>query len=111
MDDPSDPAESQRAKRDDLSAIAREQQDAVWGEEDGARGRGAPGMDALLGQVGPKGTIDSQLRGITRTQRGADREVPFGTAVPGTGRYLLLLIVGTIAVVGVLLFLLGWLAV
>lgn len=106
--DPQEQVEGDRARREDLAAIAREQEAAAWGTDPGTRSGGV-GVGLLMGELGPKGTVGAQLRSVTRAQRQAGREVPFGTSVPGSGRYLFAF-VGLVALAGLgVVVLLGWL--
>lgn len=65
----------------DLARLAKQQQEATWGETGAARGA-VPGV--LSGDVGPKGRVSAQLRSLSREQRGAGSVVPRGTT-SGTG--------------------------
>lgn len=109
-DDTADEAAHERrdaaARADDLERQARDAADATWGETGSRRAR-VPGV--LTGEIGPKGTVGSQLRDLSRAERARRGEVPPG-AIDGPGGRLALL---TMVAIALLLLLgvaaLGWL--
>lgn len=94
------------ARSDDLDRQAREAADATWGETGSARAR-VPGV--LTGEVGPKGTVGSQLRDLSRVERITRGEVPPGAVDPQGGRLALLTMLGIALLVLLLAIGLGWL--
>jgi len=106
-EDPS-PSEDQpdRATRSgNLRRLATENREATWGDTDGARGV-VPGI--VSGDVGPKGRISAQLRGLSRRERAAG-DVPPGTNVDGTGALMLGVMLAIAFALIVVVVLVGWL--
>lgn len=109
-DDGFDEAPQQRrdaaARPEDLDRQAREAADATWGETGSPRAR-VPGV--LTGEIGPKGTVGSQLRDLSRTERARRSEVPPGAVDSRGGRLALLTMIGlALLMIGVATAL-GWL--
>lgn len=113
-EEPSQPADPQHAEpRDaaahagDLARMAEASDDATFGDEDAAKTR-VPGI--LSGDVGPKGKVAAQLRGLSRHERATYGEVPRGTTSSGGFAYLLLPMLAFAIVVLGLVALLAWVA-
>lgn len=90
----------------DLARLAEANDEATFGDEDGARTL-VPGV--LSGDVGPKGKVSSQLRGLSRRERATYGEVPRGTTSPGGFLMLLLPMLAVALVLLGIVVLLGWL--
>lgn len=109
-DDPADEAAQERrdaaARPEDLERQARDAADATWGDTGSRRAR-VPGV--LTGEVGPKGTVGSQLRDLSRAERAARSEVPPGAVDGPGGRLALATMVGIALLLLVGIAALGWL--
>lgn len=88
--------------------MAREQADAVWSDarEAPKHGLGAVGM--AMGEFGPKAEVTGRLRELSLRDRRQRSEVPRGTTVPGTGRYVLGAMALIVLVLLALIVLLLW---
>lgn len=110
-DDPEDQPPPERrdaaARSEELDLLAREAADATWGETGSRRGR-VPGV--LSGEVGPKGTIGSQLRDLSRAERASGGEVPPGAVDSHGGRLALATMVGLALLLLLVIAVVGWVA-
>lgn len=107
-DDPAHDEPVERTTRaGDVRRMADAAREATWGDTDASRSI-VPGV--LSGDVGPKGRVAAQLRGLSRIERGSG-DVPRGTGSSGGGLLvlgvMLLVAVVLLAIVGVLGWLLG----
>lgn len=82
------------AARADLRRIAEQHSDAVWSPDGAAAGGRAKVPGVLSGDVGAKGAIAHELQSLSRSAGRSGERVPYGTTVPGAGRYLLLAMLG-----------------
>jgi hypothetical protein len=94
------------ARAADLDALARENEEAIWGEASESRAR-VPGV--ISGDVGAKGKVAAQLREQSRRERSSGRDVMPGAVVPGTGRLILLPMLAIAVGLLALVVFLGWL--
>ena len=106
-DDGRTDAERTHERASDLQGSANANRDATWGSTDAARGA-VPGL--ISGDLGPKGRVSAQLRDLSRSERQRYGQVPRGTNVPGTGRYLFAMFAVLVLVLLALAVLIGWLA-
>ncbi|MCW2928970.1 MAG: hypothetical protein JWM86_2938 [Thermoleophilia bacterium] len=94
------------ARAGDLQRMSAEADDATYGSTPEGRTI-VPGV--LSGDVGPKGTVASQLRSLSRRERSSYGEVPPGSVSPGGFWMLLLPMLAVAALLIGVVVLLGWL--
>ena len=82
-----DDPDERTARAGELRRLAAANEEATWGDSERSAIR-VPGL--ISGDVGPKGKVGAQLRALSRAERRNLGEVPSGTVVPGTGRFVLL---------------------
>ena len=105
-DDPS----SRREQREDLHRLAAAHEDAVWGRGKGSFTRrvGQSVLGLFTGDIGGKGPIAADLRGMSARNRRSGDQVPYGTAADGGGRYIFAFIGVVVLAAAALLALLWW---
>lgn len=113
-DEPSQPAPApepdgrdSKTRAGDLARLADASADATYGEDEKTGRAMVPGV--LSGDVGPKGRVSAQLRGLSRRERATYGEVPRGAVAPGGNRFLLLPMLGIPLLLLALVALVGWL--
>lgn len=116
--DPDDPARrpgdlaGDAGVRADLERVAAASADAVWapGDEGATPGtrRNIPGLGLVSGDIGPKGQVAHRLREVAREEALHGGRIPYGTSVPGTGRYVIAALLAIVAVAVAILALLAW---
>jgi len=104
---PSEPSDVQHDRVSDLHGAVVANQDATWGDTKASRGV-VPGI--ISGDVGPKGVVSAQLRGLSRVERATYGEVPSGAVTPGTGRFLLAFMLGVVVVIVLVVALVIWIS-
>lgn len=106
-DEHHDHDEARSKQRGALHELAEANSEATWGDSEVGTTR-VPGV--LSGDVGPKGKISAQLRSLSRSERSRMGEVPRGTIVDGTGRYILLAMMLIVAVLVAIVAFIWWIA-
>ncbi|MCB0879358.1 MAG: hypothetical protein KDC46_10330 [Thermoleophilia bacterium] len=110
---PEQPRDEQPDERRDAAArsghldrMARDAEDATFGESESSRVR-VPGV--LSGDLGPKGKVSAQMRDMSRSERDRYGEVPPGTVASRGGLLVLLPMLAIALGLIALVVLLGWL--
>lgn len=87
--------------------LAEANSEATWGETKSGK-TWVPGV--ISGDLGPKGKVSAQLRGLSRVEREHIGEVPYGMQVEDSGKYVFIAIFSILLVLSAIVALVWWLA-